>query len=44
MVYSATDWFEVVELPNHDVEYIHDKDNKEKIIDIIIDKSSVTVT
>ena len=34
---------QIVELPNRDVEYVQDKENKEEILNVIIDKSSATV-
>jgi len=43
MINPATGWFEIVELPNRDMEYVQDKENKEEILNVIIDKSSATV-
>ena len=43
MIDPVTGWFKVVELPNWDVKYVHNKDDKEETLNIIIDKSSVTV-
>ena len=43
MVNPTTGWFKVVELPNCDIEYVRDKDDKEEIMVVIIDKFSVTV-
>ena len=34
---------QIVELPNRDVEYVQDKENKEEILNVIIDKSSATM-
>ena len=43
MIDPTTGWFKIVELPNRDVEYVRDKENKEEILNVIIDKSSATV-
>ena len=41
MIDPATGWFEIIELPNADVTYVR---QKEEITDVIIDKSSATVS
>ena len=41
MIDPATGWFEICELPNSDVKYVK---NGEEIIEVIIDKSSATVS
>ena len=40
MIDPATGWFEIVELPNCDVTYVH---NGEEVVKVIIDKSSASV-
>ena len=41
MIDPATGWFKIVELPNVDCTYV--RDNKEEIVEVIIDKSSACV-
>ncbi len=41
MIYSATGWFKIVELPNADVTYVQ---KRKKIIEVIIDKLSAMVS
>ena len=42
MIDPATGWFKIVELPNVDCTYV--RDNKEEIVEVIIDKSSACVS
>ena len=42
MIDPATSWFEIVELPNVDCTYV--RDNKEEIVEVIIDKSYACVS
>ena len=42
MIDPATGWFEIVELPNVDCTYV--RDNKEEIVEVMIDKSSACVS
>ena len=42
IIYPATSWFEILELPNKDMKYVQDKDTKE-ITEVIIDKFSVCI-
>ena len=42
MIDPATGWFEIVELPNVACTYV--RDNKEEIVEVMIDKSSACVS
>ena len=42
IIYPATSWFEIVELPNTELTYVRENDNTE-ITEVIIEKSSVCV-